>query len=114
VSECEIDAKSTWILPTWHRMDHVSWSLGVFSRTTSWWDVHRPDMNLGRPQHSEISQPLNWYILSCARTPREWEFVEIGNFTLQGFESVLGRSLDTSFGCHNLMVTDLGSCVKQP
>jgi hypothetical protein len=26
---------STWI-PTWHRIDHVSWSLGLFSKTTSW------------------------------------------------------------------------------
>ena len=25
-----MDVKSTWI-PTWHRMDHVSWSLGLFS-----------------------------------------------------------------------------------
>ena len=35
VCECEMDVKSTWI-PTWHRMDHVSWSLGPFSKTTSW------------------------------------------------------------------------------
>jgi hypothetical protein len=25
---------STWI-PTWHQMDHVSWSLELFSKTTS-------------------------------------------------------------------------------
>jgi hypothetical protein len=30
VCECKMDAKSTWI-PTWHRMDHFSWSLGLFS-----------------------------------------------------------------------------------
>jgi hypothetical protein len=29
------NVKYTWI-PTWHRMDHVSWSLGLFSKTTSW------------------------------------------------------------------------------
>ena len=29
--ECGMDVKSTWI-PTWHPMDHVSWSLGLFSR----------------------------------------------------------------------------------
>ena len=23
-------------LPTWHQMDHVSWSLGLFLKTTSW------------------------------------------------------------------------------
>jgi hypothetical protein len=27
--------KSTWI-PTWHQMDRVSWSLGSFSKITSW------------------------------------------------------------------------------
>ena len=36
VCECKMDVKSTWIL-TWHRMDHVYWSLGLFSKTTSWW-----------------------------------------------------------------------------
>ena len=35
VSECKMDVKSTWI-PTWHPMDHVLWSLGRFSKTTSW------------------------------------------------------------------------------
>ena len=29
VSECKMDVKSMWIL-TWHQMDHVSWSLGLF------------------------------------------------------------------------------------
>jgi hypothetical protein len=31
---CKMDVKSTWT-PTWHLMDHVSWSLGLFSKTTS-------------------------------------------------------------------------------
>ena len=35
VCERKMDVKSTWI-PTWHRMDHVSWSLGLFLKTTSW------------------------------------------------------------------------------
>ena len=29
VCECKMDVMSTWI-PTWHRMDHVSWSPGLF------------------------------------------------------------------------------------
>jgi hypothetical protein len=29
-----MDVKSTWI-STWHEMDHVSWSLGLFSNTAS-------------------------------------------------------------------------------
>ena len=35
VRDCKMDVKSTWT-PTWHPMDHVSWSLGLFSKTTSW------------------------------------------------------------------------------
>ena len=31
VCECEMDVESTWT-PTWHRMDRVSWSLGLFSK----------------------------------------------------------------------------------
>jgi hypothetical protein len=34
ISECKMDVKSTWI-STWHQMDHVSWSLGLFLKTTS-------------------------------------------------------------------------------
>ena len=33
--ECKLDVKSTWI-PTWHRMEHVSWSLGIFPNSISW------------------------------------------------------------------------------
>ena len=35
VCGCNMDVMSTWS-PTWHRMDHVSWSLGLLSITTSW------------------------------------------------------------------------------
>ena len=35
ISECKMDVKSTWI-PTCRQMDHVSWSLGLYSKTTSW------------------------------------------------------------------------------
>ena len=35
VGECKMDVNSTWI-PTLHQMDHVSWSLGPFLKTTSW------------------------------------------------------------------------------
>jgi hypothetical protein len=31
----KMDVKSTWI-PTWHQMDHVSWSLGLSSKPASW------------------------------------------------------------------------------
>ena len=35
ICECKMDAKSTW-LPKWHQRDRVLWSLGLFSKTTSW------------------------------------------------------------------------------
>ena len=35
VCECKMVVKSTWN-PTWHWMDHVSRSLGLFSKTVSW------------------------------------------------------------------------------
>jgi hypothetical protein len=35
VCGCKMDVMTTWI-PTWHRMDHVSWWLGLLSKTTSW------------------------------------------------------------------------------
>jgi hypothetical protein len=34
VCECKMDVKPTYI-STWHQMDHVSWSLELFSKTTS-------------------------------------------------------------------------------
>ena len=35
IGECKMEVESTWI-PTWHRINHVTWSLGLFSKTTSW------------------------------------------------------------------------------
>ena len=36
VCECKmVDVKSTWI-PIGHRMEHVSWLLGLFSKTSFW------------------------------------------------------------------------------
>ena len=34
ISECKMDVKSTW-----HRMDHVSWSLGLFFQKPPWREV---------------------------------------------------------------------------
>ena len=60
--------KSTWI-PTWHRMDHVLKSLGLFSKTTSC---------TMRAWHFERSQPLVYSIFSCVKEdPHETKFIEI-------------------------------------
>jgi hypothetical protein len=52
VCECKVDVKSTW-LPTWHRMDHVSCSLGLFSKTITWKHAWH---ETGKPWHSKRSQ----------------------------------------------------------
>ena len=43
VCECKMDVKPTWI-PTRHQMDHVSWSLGLFSKAPL---EGRPNTKLG-------------------------------------------------------------------
>ena len=85
-----------------------------------------------RPWHSEIPQPFIHYILSCVRTPHMniisieiafgWRLSHIWlHSTLEGpwfhyihdFGGVLGQPLDhVLLGCHNFMVTALGSCVS--
>jgi hypothetical protein len=63
VSECKMNVKSTWI-PTWHQMDHVPWSLGLFSKTTSW---RKTRHKTGRPRHPKTSQLLSYFILKHVR-----------------------------------------------
>ena len=60
-----MDVKSRWN-PPWHRMDHVSWSIVQFSKTTS---LEVGLTKAGRPWHSHCSPPLIYSILSCVRTP---------------------------------------------
>ena len=46
VCECKVDVKSMWI-PTWHRMDYVSWSLELISTTMFWKQARHK--TIGRP-----------------------------------------------------------------
>jgi hypothetical protein len=57
VCECKVDARSTWI-PTWHRMDHVSWSLR-FSKTTSW----EVGLTQNQRDHGTLNAHKRWFIL---------------------------------------------------
>jgi hypothetical protein len=57
VCECKMDAKSTWI-PTWHQMDHVSWSLGLFSKPLL---GGRP--NIKPWDHCTLNGHNRWFIL---------------------------------------------------
>ena len=124
VCECKLGGKSTW-----HWMDHVSWVLGLFPKTTSrrqaWYKT------VGRPWPSKCPQSLVYSILSCVRTHMnkrslKWHSNE-GPVT-NGFRLHLRvrdrttwfwRCVGTAFGhfllgSHNFMVTALGSCVKWP
>ena len=58
VSECKMDVKSTWF-PTWHWMDHVSWSLGLFSKTTSW----RVGLTQKLRDHGTPKSHNRWFII---------------------------------------------------
>ena len=62
-SECKMDVKCTWI-PTWHPMDHGSWSPGLFSKTTSWRYAYHKTR---RPWHSKRSQPWVYPLVSYVR-----------------------------------------------
>ena len=115
-------------LPTWHRMDHVTWLLGLFSNATFW---RLSEQKTGRPWHSERLQPLVYFNLSCVKTrmnrnslkyllvegPITHDFtLHLGSVTtLHDFGGVLEHLLNTFLlGSHNYMVTALGSCVKCP
>ena len=101
--------KSTWI-PTWHWMDHVSWSLGLFSKIASWC---RPNTKPG--DHGIMNTHNCWFILFY----HVWGPTRIGIHrnsiwlraqlhmsshyswgsvtTLHDFEGVLGWPLDIFF-----------------
>ena len=120
--------KSTWI-PTWHQMDHFSWSLGLFSKTTSW---GRPNTKPG--EHGTPNAHNHWFILSYHVWGPAWtkKFIEIAFDWRHGHiwlhttledpwprYMILERCLGTAFGyfllgSHNFMVAALGSCVKWP
>ena len=57
VCECKMDVKSMWD-PTGHHMDHVSWSLELFSKTTSrgWPNTKSGDHDIPNPHN-------RWFIL---------------------------------------------------
>ena len=128
VRECKKDVKFTWIL-TWHRLDHVSWSLGLFTQN------HLLDIGLTQIRETMVLQnfttidllyfimckdhtwiEIHWHNIWLRVWPHmishyTWGFV----ITLHDFGSVLGWPLDTSFGLsqfHN-GVTTVGSCVKR-
>jgi hypothetical protein len=118
VCECKMDGKSTWIppgIPTWHRQDRVSWSLGLFSRTASWRWAKR---KTGRP----------WHVWGLAWIEIHWNNIWLRTLSTYDFKLHLRicdhttwywRCVGTAFGhfllgSHNFIVMALDSCVKWP
>ena len=122
-----MDVKSIWI-PTWYRMDHVEWPLGLFSK---------PPLG-GRPNSIPGDRGIpnahnRWFILFDHVWGPAWIDIHWNSVWLRarshmtshytwGSVSTLTwfrRCLGTAFGhflmgSHNFMVTTLGSCVKWP
>ena len=55
-NEGKTDVKSTWI-STWYRMDHVSWSLGLFSKTTLL------EVSLTQNHWETMNAHIRWFLL---------------------------------------------------
>ena len=134
VCECKTDVNPTWI-PTWHQLDHVSSSLGLFSNTTFWqrglthndWET----MALRTLAHNRWFIPFHhvwgpaWIEIHGYNIPLGWGLA--GSVTY-GFKLHLkDRDHTTWFwmcfgtacghfllGSHNHMVTAFDSCVKWP
>ena len=127
VCECKMDVKSTWIL-TWRRLDHVSWSLGLFQKPPL---EGRPDTKLG--DHYTPNVHNRWCILfyhvwepawikicwnsNCLRAQSRMTSHYI--LRVRDHTTWFWRCVGTAFGhfllgSHNFMVTALGSCVKWP
>ena len=93
VSERKMDVKSIW-LPTWHRMDHVSWSLGLFSKRFLGDRPNTKPGDHGTPKVHKCWMSI-WLKARSYMTPLyTWGPVT----TLHDFGSVLRRPLATSFG----------------
>jgi hypothetical protein len=121
--ECKMDVKSTWI-PTWHQMDHVSWSLGFFPKPPL---RCRPNTKPG--DYGTLNAHNRWFILFYHVWKPTWIKIHWNSIgmrawshmtshytwgsvtTLLDFGDVLAR---LSFELHNFMVTALGSCVGWP
>ena len=109
VGECKMDVKSTWI-PTWHQMDHVSWSLELFTKphlggrpNTKPWDHGTPNAHnrwfilfyhVWGPAWIEIHWNSIWL---RAQSHMASHYTRDSVSTLDDFGGVLGRPLDTFF-----------------
>ena len=127
VCECKMDVKSTWIL-TWHLMDHVSWLLGIFSKSSF---GGGPNTKPG--DHDTPNAHNRWFILFYYVWGSTWIEKSLKQHMVEGLVTYgftlylrvrdhttwFRRCLGTAFGrfllgSHNFLVTAFGSCVKWP
>jgi hypothetical protein len=127
VCKCKMDVKSTWI-PTWHQMDHVSWSLGLFSKPPLGGRPNTKPGDCGTPNAHNC-----WFILFYHMGGPTWIGICWNSISLRAWSHVTShyawgsmttlhdfwRCFGTDFGhfllgSHSFMVTALGSCVKWP
>ena len=124
VCECKMDGRSIWIL-AWHRMGHVSWSLGFLHGIE--WVMFRGHLDFfqkpplgGRPNtklgdHGTPNTHNRWFILLYHVWGPAWIEIHWNSIwlrarshvtshytwgpatTLHDFGGVLGRPLDTCF-----------------
>ena len=71
VCECTMDVKLTWISTWWHRIYHVSWSLGLFPITASWRSA------LAQDRETMATVDLLCFIM--CKDPHEWRFIDIAS-----------------------------------
>jgi hypothetical protein len=123
VCECKRDVKCTWIL-TWHPMDHVSWSLGLFNRPPL---GGRPTTKLGDHGTQMLTNVdlLYFYhvwgptlieihrnsICLRARSYTSSHYTWGSVTTLHDFEGALGQPLDTFFWALTISWSQLMACV---
>ena len=126
VCESKMDVKFTRI-PTWHPMDHVAWSLGLFSKN------HLLDVGLTQNRETMALRMLSTVALyyfyrawGLAWIEIHWNSIWLRalatygftlNFKVRDHTTWVWRCFGTALGhfilgSHNAMVTALGSCVK--
>ena len=127
VCEWKMDVTSTW-LPTWHWMDHVSWSLGYF-----WKSPLRGRSNTKLGEHGIRNAHNCGFILFYHVQGSAWIQNSLKQHLVEGMVTYdftlhlrvrdhiawFWRCLGMTFGhfllgSHNFMVTAFGMCVKWP
>jgi hypothetical protein len=121
--ECTMDVKSTW-----HQMDHVSWSLGLFLKNL----LLEVVLTQNREDYGTMNACICWSILFYHAWEPTWIDFHWNNIwlrarshvtshyswgsvtTLHGFGGVLGRPLDTFFWALTLSWSRLLAHVKRP